>query len=46
MLIKEYDYLVADGYADYQVNEFTQTLKWTEKGRKFIYEKLGVSKTS
>ena len=25
-------------YADYHINEYAQTLKWTEKGRKFIIE--------
>ena len=27
-------------YCDYHINEFTQTLKWTEKGRKFIIDLL------
>lgn len=27
-------------YCDYHINEFGQTLKWTEKGRKFIIELL------
>ena len=37
---KQYDYLIKEGYADYEINEFGQTLKWTEKGRQFIIDKL------
>ena len=39
-LNKQYDYLIKEGYTDYEINEFGQTLKWTEKGRQFIIDKL------
>ena len=39
-LNKQYEYLIKEDYADYVINEFGQTLKWTEKGRKFIIDKL------
>lgn len=39
-LNKQYDYLIKEDYADYVINEFGQTLKWTEKGRQFIIDKL------
>lgn len=34
---KKYEWLIPD-YMDYQINEYTQTLKFTEKGRKFLIE--------
>ena len=37
---KQYDYLIREDYADYVINEFGQTLNWTEKGRQFIIDKL------
>ena len=37
---KQYDYLIREDYADYVIDEFGQTLNWTEKGRKFIIDKL------
>ena len=40
VLYAKYDRLITDGYADYHINEFGQTLKWTEKGRKWIIEQL------
>ena len=39
-LNKQYEYLIKEEYADYVINEFGQTLKWTELGRKFIIDKL------
>lgn len=36
----KYQYLIDEGYCDYYIGEFSQMLKWTEKGRKFIYELL------
>ena len=39
-LYKQYKYLIKEEYADYVISEFGQTLKWTEKGRKFIIDKL------
>ena len=39
-LNKQYEYLIKEEYADYVINEFGQTLKWTEKGRQFIIDKL------
>ena len=39
-LNKQYEYLIKEECADYVINEFGQTLKWTEKGRKFIIDKL------
>ena len=36
MLYSEYDYLLKDGYFDYDVNEYGQLLKPTELGRKLI----------
>lgn len=35
-LYSEYDWLISEGYAYYQINEYRQTLKWTEKGRQWI----------
>lgn len=35
----EYDKLVPD-FADYRINEYGQSLVWTEKGRKWIIEQL------
>lgn len=35
----EYEYLIPE-YCDYHISEFGQTLKWTEKGRKWIIELL------
>ena len=37
---KQYDYLIREDYADYVIDEFGQTLNWTEKGRQFIIDKL------
>ena len=37
---KKYDYLIREDYADYVIDEFGQTLNWTEKGRQFIIDKL------
>ena len=37
---KKYDYLIREDYADYVIDEFGQTLNWTEKGRQFIVNKL------
>ena len=37
---KQYDYLIREDYADYVIDEFDQTLNWTEKGRQFIIDKL------
>ncbi|GIM30116.1 hypothetical protein CPJCM30710_27820 [Clostridium polyendosporum] len=31
-----YAFLVTDGYADYTINKYGQTFKWTEKGRKWL----------
>ena len=39
-LNKQYEYLIKEEYADYVINEFGQALKWTEKGRQFIIDKL------
>ena len=39
-LYKQYKYLIKEEYADYVISEFGQTLKWTEKGRQFIINKL------
>lgn len=39
----EYEYLMTDGYADYQSYTGANTkptLKWTEKGRKWLSEKV------
>ena len=41
VLYSKYDYLMSEKYCDYSINEFGNTLKWTEKGRKFIIELLG-----
>ena len=41
VLYSKYDYLISEKYCDYSINEFGNTLKWTEKGRKFIIELLG-----
>lgn len=41
VLYSKYDYLISEKYCDYFINEFRNTLKWTEKGRKFIIELLG-----
>ena len=41
----EYEYLMTDGYADYQSYTSANTkptLKWTEKGRKWLSEKVQV----
>ena len=37
---KQYDYLIREDYADYVIDEFGQTLNWTEKGIQFIIDKL------
>lgn len=34
----EYEFLIKEKYCDYHITEYSQTLKWTEKGRKFIIE--------
>ena len=39
-LNKQYEYLIKEEYADYVINKFGQSLKWTEKGRQFIIDKL------
>ena len=39
-LNKQYEYLIKEDYADYVINKFGQVLKWTEKGRQFIMDKL------
>lgn len=36
----KYDFLIKEKYCDYHITEYSQTLKWTEKGRKFIIELL------
>lgn len=36
----EYEFLIKEKYCDYHITEYSQTLKWTEKGRKFIIELL------
>lgn len=38
-LYSEYEHLVPE-IADYHINEYGQLLKWTEKGRQFIIDKL------
>lgn len=40
VLYSKYDYLMSEKYCDYSINKFGNTLKWTEKGRKFIIELL------
>ena len=37
---KQYNYLIREDYTDYVIDEFGQSLNWTEKGRKFIIDKL------
>jgi len=37
-LYAKYEHLIQNGFCDYSINEFTQTLKWTEKGRAFIMD--------
>jgi phage antirepressor YoqD-like protein len=34
----DYNFLITEGYADYTVNEYGQTFKWTEKGRKWLIQ--------
>ncbi|BDR74295.1 hypothetical protein K144316041_p21340 (plasmid) [Clostridium tetani] len=36
----EYDFLMKENYADYHITEYGQTLKWYEKGRKWIVEHI------
>lgn len=36
----EYEFLIKEKYCDYHITKYGQTLKWTEKGRKFIIEKI------
>lgn len=36
----EYEFLIKEMYCDYHITEYSQTLKWTEKGRKFIIETI------
>lgn len=36
LLYREFQHLIPQGYADYFINEYGQTLKWTEKGRKWL----------
>lgn len=36
----EYEFLIKEKYCDYHITEYSQTLKWTEKGRKFIIETI------
>lgn len=31
-----YEFHIKEKYCDYYITEFSQTLKWTEKGRRFI----------
>ncbi|NFO98130.1 hypothetical protein FDC62_07900 [Clostridium botulinum] len=35
-----YDFLLKENYADYHINEWSQTLKWYEKGRKWIISNI------
>ena len=37
---KQYDYLIREDYDDYVIDEFGQTLNWSEKGKQFIIDKL------
>ena len=36
----EYEFLIKEKYCDYHITEYSQTLKWTEKGRRFIIEAI------
>lgn len=36
----EYDFLITEKYCDYHITEYSQTLKWTEKGREWIINLL------
>lgn len=36
----EYEFLIKEKYCDYHITEYSQTLKWTEKGRRFIIETI------
>lgn len=36
----EYEFLIKEKYCDYHITEYSQILKWTEKGRKFIIETI------
>lgn len=36
----EYEFLIKEKYCDYHITEYSQTLKWTERGRKFIIETI------
>lgn len=40
-LYSNYQHLIPE-CADYHVSQYGQTLKWTEQGRKFIMEQLGI----
>lgn len=43
ILYAKYQYLITEGYADYKIDTYGQSLRWTEKGRKWIYElRMGV----
>lgn len=37
-LYAKYDHLITEGIADYHINEWGQTLKWSEEGRKWIID--------
>ena len=36
----EYEFLITEKYSDYHITEYSQTLKWTEKGREWIINLL------
>ena len=36
----EYEFLITEKYCDYHITEYSQTLKWTEKGREWIINLL------
>ena len=42
-LYKEYEHLVPE-YCDYHINQYSQLLKWTEKGREFLLDFLKKNK--
>ncbi|EDS77076.1 conserved hypothetical protein [Clostridium botulinum C str. Eklund] len=35
-----YDFLLKENYADYHINEWSQTFKWYEKGRKWVINNI------
>lgn len=41
-LYSKYQNMVNDGYCDYKITEHGESLKWTEKGRKWIIDILGL----